>query len=558
MKVPTIIILCFLIFSTKQSIKKTNKLNNSKNPIGVARQLREDINLISQEMEDKGTQEMKEFFDEIEEHHANDNEAIEINTNLNSDKSSTTGNVDDVEDLETILPSYDDPVMDEDDRAVTKEHHKFLDKMINVLNPDFFSEDPQMFLGDHDSYFKIVKKRSILFYYLSRIILYTTLLYIILKFISGKGTKTNFISRETYSKKKFNCFVCLQIFSLTIVIIGSLSIFTIIGEPKGIIDDAGSNLIYEFRNINVTSHEISDHIDEINNDKIKIPIDIYGVFSVTNTIKMVLESIEEDVNIATDFSKNMLENPYLTNYSIALTIFFMGCLLFGISYASIVKKSPNFQIALFFISGLSLSYVVYTMGMFFANYSALHDICNSVITVNERPRMPEQGIGLIKYIGCTQENVFFQQLYINLKAQNSARKLFNNEMFKIHRNYIRNPEQGLRVAAYLKKIDSSSVEISSYANLLDTNKMIIYKLMSINKCNMIKEWLGNAETTLCYDGSSSLLMVFWLFGIIIIGFIGVNLSANLGSQVLQQYTNLNILKTHSFKKERYANDIKLE
>ena len=551
MKVPSIIILLTLILSSQQSIKKTNLSKNNQNPIGMIRNLREDIKFLSQEMPDETSQNMKTFFDEIEEHHANNNEAIEINTQLNSDKSSTTGNIDDVEDLETILPSYDDPVMDVDDREITKQHHKFLDKMVNILNPDFFSEDPQMFLGDHDSYFKIVKKRSILFYYLSRIILYTTLLYIILKFITGK-TKVSqqATSIETYSQRKLNCFVCLQIFSLTIVIVGSLCIFITIGEPKSIIDDAGSNLIYEFRNINVTSHQISQHIDAINEDKIKIPIDTYGVFSVTNSIKRVLNSIEEDVAIATDFSKNMLLNPYLTNYSIALTIFFMGCLLFGISYASINKKSSNFQVALFFISGLSLSYVVYTMGMFFANYSALHDICNSIIAVNERPRIPEQGIGLIKYIGCTQENVFFQQLYINLKAQNSARKLFNNEMFKIHRDYIRNPEQGLRVAAYLKKIDSSSVEISSYANLLNTNKMIIYKLLSINKCNMIKEWLCNAETTLCYEGSRKLLWVFWLFGFIIIGFLGVNISASMGSRVLEQYSNLNILKTHSFKKKK--------
>ena len=29
------------------------------------------------------------------------------------------------------------------------------------------------------------------------------------------------------------------------------------------------------------------------------------------------------------------------------------------------------------------------MGMFFANYSGFHDICNSIINVNSRPKMPE-------------------------------------------------------------------------------------------------------------------------------------------------------------------------
>ena len=41
------------------------------------------------------------------------------------------------------------------------------------------------------------------------------------------------------------------------------------------------------------------------------------------------------------------------------------------------------------------------MGMFFSNYTAFHDICNAIIEVNGRARMPEEGIGLIKYVGCS-------------------------------------------------------------------------------------------------------------------------------------------------------------
>jgi hypothetical protein len=55
--------------------------------------------------------------------------------------------------------------------------------MIKFLAPDFFGDDPKMFLGDHDGYFKIVKKRSILFYYISRALLYILLALIILRFI---------------------------------------------------------------------------------------------------------------------------------------------------------------------------------------------------------------------------------------------------------------------------------------------------------------------------------------------------------------------------------------
>lgn len=75
-----------------------------------------------------------------------------------------------------------------------------------------------------------------------------------------------------------------------------------IAEPKNIIDDAGSNLIYEFRQINNTSHEISEDINRINNEKYKIPIDKFGIFRITNIIEDSLPEIEEDVIKATDFS----------------------------------------------------------------------------------------------------------------------------------------------------------------------------------------------------------------------------------------------------------------
>ena len=90
---------------------------------------------------------------------------------------------------------------------MVKDHLGKIDRLINILNPDFFSEDPKMFLGDHDSYFKIVKKRSILFYYLSRIILYSTLIYILFKFLTGKVKQKVDINRIPFSKQKFKFMV---------------------------------------------------------------------------------------------------------------------------------------------------------------------------------------------------------------------------------------------------------------------------------------------------------------------------------------------------------------
>ena len=103
----------------------------------------------------------------------------------------------------------------------------------------------------------------------------------------------------------------------------------------------------------------------------------------------------------------MLKNPNLTNYSLSLIIFFNGILLLGLSLMSIVKKNDSYQNILFYLSGLSLSFTIYTTGTFFANYSGLHDICDSIIRINEKDIIPEKGIGLINFIGCQKENEFF-------------------------------------------------------------------------------------------------------------------------------------------------------
>ena len=40
---------------------------------------------------------------------------------------------------------------------------------------------------------------------------------------------------------------------------------------------------------------------------------------------------------------------------------------------------------------------------------------------------------------------------------------------------------------------------------MSINKEIIEKLLMINKCNLIKQWMIDAESKLCYDASLDLL-----------------------------------------------------
>ena len=100
--------------------------------------------------------------------------------------------------------------------------------------------------------------------------------------------------------------------------------------------------------------------------------------------------------------------------------------------------------------------------------------------------MPESGMGLIKFIGCSGENIFYQQLIINLKAQNAGRKLFNNELFKTHRDFVVSARDAVDMSNYLNRLDSNNVSIKIFADLLQKNEEILTKLMNINKCNKIK------------------------------------------------------------------------
>ncbi len=267
--------------------------------------------------------------------------------------------------------------------------------------------------------------------------------------------------------------------------------------------------------------------------------------------------VETDVDIANDFTNNMLKNSYLTNYSSSITIFFLGIILTGISSVSIINKDSKFQIILFLLAGLSLSYILYTQGLFFANYSGLHDICNSIIQLGELSTLPQDGVGLIKFIGCSNVNIFFQQLMINLVAQNSALKLFNNQMYQLKRTSVSSAQEAFQVFNYLKNLDSSSTHLASINEILTKNENIILDLLSLNKCNLIKHWVFEAQENLCLNASKGLLYMFWIFCLLVVAFFCLIISANQGAKILENKNYLDILKKHTYNKEKYNNEFKL-
>lgn len=549
---PTVLTLLLLALTARAALHLDNGATSDAPQRGLAQEVRVE----SADFYDPLTADLSEYMDELEESLTRDSEDIEVHTALNVDRTYTTGNMDAIDDYDNLLPDYDQPVVDPARAQLAKAHQSLVRSVVQVFGPDPFSEDPRMFLGDHSAYFKIVKKRSLVFYYLSRAILYLAIFYIIVRFLSRRREEKE-AARGVYSKREHRVVAWAQAVSIWALFVSAGAVFYLVGHPKAIIDNAGSTLIYNFREMNVTAHAVSDTINSINRDKIKITRDRYGFFAINNLIEASLPDVERDVELSKEFASTMLKNPHLTSYSTPIALFFFALVLAGLSGVAFVNKSAHFQVLLFLAGSLSLSYLVYSTGMYFSNFSGLHDICTSVIKVAEQDLMPESGMGLIRFVGCTAENVFFQQLVANLKAQNAARKLFNNELFKTKRDAVLSARDAIDTSDYLNRLDANNVAVRIFADLLQKNDGALAQLMAINRCNKVKSWLAKEEHSLCYESSLRFLYIFWLYLAIICVYFALLYSALRAADVLERLAVKKVVKQHTFDKLRYANDIKL-
>lgn len=519
------------------------------------RALSEEVKLESTDFYDPLTADLKGYVDELEASLEADSEDIEVHTALYVDRTYATGNLDAIEDYENLLPDYEQPNVDKRRAEQAKAHQNSVRGVVQVFGPDPFSEDPRMFLGDHSAYFKIVKKRSLLFYYVSRAVLYLSLFYIISRFLGRR--KDRRAAPGVYSKREHQAVAWVQAGAIWLLFLSAGAVFYMVGRPKAAMDNAGATLIYNFREINVTAHAVSDTIDAINADKIKVARDRYGFFSISNLLRDSLPEVESDVELAKEFASTMLKNPHLTSYSTPIALFFFALVFAGLSGVAFVNKSAHFQVLLFLAAALCLSYLVYGTGMYFSNFSALHDICTSMIKVAGQDLMPESGMGLIKFVGCTAENVFFQQLIVNLKAQNAARKLFNNELFKTRRDAVLSARDAIDTSDYLNRLDANTVGVKIYADLLAQNEGALAQLMTINKCNKIKSWLVHEQHAVCYESSLRFLHIFYVYLAVIAVYLLLMYSALKAAAVLERLEVKKVVKQHTFDKVRYANDVKI-
>ena len=543
--------------------KHENPLFPSK--VHQERNLTEEIALNNEDFYDPRTSDMAAYISQLEEKYDGES-GIVISTRLNTDSSYTTGNADQPDNVESLLPEYDIPIKERSLQEELDKHMIYMNRVFNSINLDIFSEDPKTFLGDHDVYFKIVKKRSLIFYYLSRVIFYGTIVVLMMKYFTTKVKKqymVNFQDKDEDNYKNYKAeykrFMIFQSASVISVVFISLIFFFMVSSPKNTIDDVASELLYEYRKIKSIVLEVSNHIEEVNEKKVRVYIDEnYKFYAIKNLVKHSVDHLDEDVKRIEDFSMNMLNNPYLTSYGVPIGCFFIGSIMAVIAISSYGNKKSSFQILLFLFSGLTLGYMMQSFGLFFSNFSSLNDICNSIREIANKPSLPEGGIGLDHYLRCSQIKPFFQQISVNILAQNAVLKMFNNEMYKMGRPEAHSVNEALEEEAYLENIQASSQNLKEYSKLLNTNNKILENLLTINKCNLVRIWVFKAETELCLDASKNLTYIFYIYVVLILLLSLTLCCANQGIKILDKVQYIEVMKAVSTERKQYVNTFKVQ
>lgn len=98
--------------------------------LGKERILDESITLLYERSFQDETQDMKDFFTQLSLEEDKNSETIKINSSMNSDNSQTTGNLDAIQDIKVLLPTYEVPIIDKEVSLKAKQHQEFIKSMV--------------------------------------------------------------------------------------------------------------------------------------------------------------------------------------------------------------------------------------------------------------------------------------------------------------------------------------------------------------------------------------------------------------------------------------------
>lgn len=500
-----VFVIFWLISPSSLSIQKLTKKNTSKRKLVDAFQFK------NADFYDDRTGGLRKFLEELKNSENTVENLYEVKTTMDSDNTSTTGNSNVIKNPTNFMPNYDSPIMNNKVYKIARKFHSNLHDWFSFLNLDLFSEDPQVFLGENKSYYLIVKKRGIIFYYLSRIILYGVLLYVLIHFVFNHFGSQKIEEIEPNIDKRANGFAHAQKALIILAMVVSFSILYFANKPRNEMNNVFSHLLLKFKNIQLKLNQIVDKNSSLNSKKVKIDSESRLFFTVQNRLKEAVEIAEMDSSNASDFIASFHQQKIVTDYSPAIVLSVSGFVMLTIHSKASTQKSYHRQLALFSIAALTLSYVFATLDKFFGGFSGINDFCMSILHYGKNGILPFQGHGVASFLGCSTENQIFQQLYINSIAQNSAFNIFNNALKVAGRKPVETIEEAFQVSAYLQSLEISSKQIDQYSHILQVNSEILKDLLSLKGCNEIRTWIDTAQTDMCIVASKSILITFLIY-----------------------------------------------
>lgn len=503
-----LILLLFLFSNSQQTTSKNIKTETR------TRKLVDGFQFRNENFYDSRTGQMRAFLEDLRnETHETDQQII-IKTNLDPDNTATTGNANKIEDLRRILPNFDQPVINSNVLITARNYHNNLKQKFDYFNLNIFSEDPNLFLGDHNAYYLIIKKRGLIFYYLSRIVLYSLIVYLIFIFVIRDFQKRDVDISDPTINKKTKKMLQWQTGLVVSILVLSFSLFYFINKPRNEMNNVFSDLIFSFRDINLKINQIVTRNEYLNTKKIRVPSQPKKLFTVQNKLIEGLATSESDIQTVNQFIRSFGQQKHVTEYLPAIVLSIVGICLMAIQAASKKTRFPKMQLAILILSAVSLSYLLSSLDKYFTGFSGINDFCLSILRYGKNPVLSYQGYGVTKFLGCSVENVVFQQLYVNTVAQNAALNIFNNELRIAGRETVLTPDQAVKMTNYLRSLDASNENLDNFSNVLEKNAETIKDLLALNGCNGVRTWIDVAQKDLCLVASREIMDTMVVYFII--------------------------------------------
>jgi hypothetical protein len=554
-RLASLLIAIAFLFTFANTTRQTKHTSYPK----LNRRLGENLKFQSNEFYDSRTGNMRSFLIDKQIESTKYDPDIAITTETGPDGAYTTGNADADFEFDKLLPQYDNPYRNRKSTVRTKAHLDSIQLFFNLFNFNLFSEDPNSFQGEYKNYFSIVNKRGLLFYYLSRFILYGAVIYMFTRYVWLSYTeKAKPYKQDPNLNRNYKIVSWVQSSAIGGLLIVGVSLFLLSGEPRLKITDVASDLLYSFRKI---SHRVDNIIQQnkaLNSLGLTVPPSNKERFTVQDRLSQAKEGVTMDVRSAEDFANALRGDDQLTSYGTPISLLFISLMLSGISAISIYSKSPNMQIVLFIGLSLTLSYILFTVGLFFASYSGIYDVCKAMVSFETLDVWPARGGGIAHFLGCSEQDAFFQQLYANMVAQHSALKMFNNEMFRAKLPPVPDTSSASRLSTFLNRLDASNTKVKAISNVMERNENVLKELMEINNCNSVRAWTYKAEEDLCYTTSRRLMLLFAIYWIAVVMIIIAIVTTHFGQSIMNNLIIKDKVAKHTFNRDRFSNDFKLE